>query len=384
MIEYRYENDRILGIGMILLTVFFYMAYITSQLAAGGKMLAFITGLDYVPALFIFAIIIVIYVTAAGMRGVAWTDTLQGLLMLVVAMTIIPTLIAYAGGMESITSNLAEINPSLLRGGSMDTATSFGAMISFMFVTHGFQGMGQPAAAQRLLIYDNPKAFKWGALLAGFMIMFMSTLMVLSGVLGRALFPDLASADNIVPTLIQTLYPTIIGAIFLSGILAAINSSANSYILCVSTAVVKDLILDHIKPDMKDETIGRLNKVVTFLAGALGLIFAIKPPDFIGLLVLYAWKGLGLGIGLPLIFGCMWKRATKQGAIASIIASMVVYIYVNGAYGSKLFGIGLDSGAWGVIAGIIAMGVVSLLTPPTKQDVLDAFFDEPQALNTAR
>lgn len=376
VIEYRYENNKPVSIIMIVLTIFFYMSYTTSQFAAGGRMLAFITGLDYIWALIIFAVIIVVYVTAAGMRGVAWTDTLQGILMLVVGISIVPTIIAYAGGMENITATLAEIDPMMLRGGEGGTATAFGVMISFMFLVNGLLGLGQPAGVQRLLVYDNPKTFKWGAVIAGFMVMFMSASMVLAGVMGRAIFPDLEVADNIIPTLIAAIMPKILAAIFLSGILAAINSSANSYMLCVSASIVKDLIADFIKPDIKDSTVSKLTTIVTLMVGGVSMVLAIKPPAFIGLMILYAWKGLGLCIGIPLVFGCLWKRANKYGALASIVVAMVSYMLIDKLFGSTFLGLDLDSSAWGLIFGAAAMIVVSLATPKTKQEVLDTFFDE--------
>lgn len=376
VIEYRYENNPLLAIALILITVFFYMSYIVSQLSAGARMMSFITGLDYIPGLLIFGGVIVFYVTIAGMRGVAWTDTMQGVLMLVVAVSIVPVILIYAGGMENITPTLQEIDPMLLRGGTADMATSIGAMVSFMYMTHGFEGMGQPAAVQRLLVYDSPKAFKWGAFTSGLLIMVMSSIMVLAGVLGRALFPTLDVADNIVPTIIQAAFPTVIAGIFLAGILSAINSSANSYMLCVSTSIVKDLVVDYVKKDISDEMVGKLTKYITLAVGVLGVVLAIKPPEFIGILVLYAWKGLGLCIGIPLVFGCLWKRANKYGAVASVICTLIAYVYIDNIYGTTLFGLGFDSAMWAFLLGAVVMVVVSLATPPTKQEVIDVFFDE--------
>ena len=376
VIEYRYENNKFLAITLVLLTAFFYMAYIVSQLAAAARVMSITMDMSYEVGLTIFAVVLIFYVSISGMRGVAWADTVQGFIMVTFVLSIIPMMALHAGGVGAMTSVIQDTKPELLRGGFDGTATAIGAMISFMFVTHAWQAAGQPASAQRLIIFSDIKTYRVSMLIAGFLMAFMSGFMVLAGTLGNAIFPGLEVADTIIPRLVMTIYPPALAGIAVAAILAGVNTSANGYMLVVSTNITKDLLIDYVKTDMTEPQVHRWSKIITALVGVVGLILAYNPPDFIGLLVLYAWRGLGLGVGIPLVFGCLWKGANKWGALSSVFVSLSVYLYIHATYGIHFLGLGMDPSTWGLVTGMITMVVVSLATKRTNQKVLDVFFDE--------
>ncbi len=150
--------------------------------------------------------------------------------------------------------------------------------------------------------------------------------MHLAGALGRAVLPDLAIPDQVIPTLMIQVLPPLAAGIFLAAPMAAIMSTINAQLLQSSATIVKDLFL-RVRPQHLDNEplLKRLSSAITLVLGMLLLLAAWNPPDMIIWLNLLAFGGLEAVFLWPLVLGLYWERANAAGALSSMIAGAGCY-----------------------------------------------------------
>jgi sodium/pantothenate symporter len=163
------------------------------------------------------------------------------------------------------------------------------------------------------------------------MVAFLMLGMHLAGALGRAIVPDIATPDQIMPTLMITVLPPVVAGIFLAGPMAAIMSTIDSQLIQASATLLKDLYLNYINPKAAegpeaDSRLPKLSLWVTGIFSALVFVAATNPPDMIIWLNLLAFGGMQAVFLWPLVLGLYWKKASATGAFASMVTGLGCYI----------------------------------------------------------
>ncbi|HBT11930.1 MAG TPA: sodium/panthothenate symporter, partial [Erwinia persicina] len=150
--------------------------------------------------------------------------------------------------------------------------------------------------------------------------------MHLAGALGRAVIPDLAIPDQVIPRLMIHVLPPLAAGIFLAAPMAAIMSTINAQLLQSSATIVKDLYL-RMRPHQLDNEplLKRLSSLVTLILGLLLLLAAWNPPEMIIWLNLLAFGGLEAVFLWPLVLGLYWEKANAAGALSSMITGAACY-----------------------------------------------------------
>jgi len=157
-------------------------------------------------------------------------------------------------------------------------------------------------------------------------------------------------------------------------------STADGLLLAIANALSHDLYYKIIDPKAETRTRLIVARVLLIVIGALGAFVAsFKLTGILGA-VAWAFDFACSGLFFPLVLGVWWKRANRQGAIAGMLAGLIagtLYLYMV-RWGGMEPWIGIDHLRFGIIGmpvSLIAMVVVSLLTPePDKetQDMVDA------------
>lgn len=141
--------------------------------------------------------------------------------------------------------------------------------------------------------------------------------------------------------------------------MAAIMSTVNALLILVSSTVVKDIYLNYIKPTASDAQIKKASFYVTTVIGIAVVLVALRPPDLLIWLNLFAFGGLESVFLWPVVFGLYWKTGNKYGAIASMIIGISSYIYIDQIMPSVL---GMHTVTLPIILSLVAFVVVSLVT----------------------
>lgn len=328
----RYQNRGVVILGSVSLILFFVAAMV-AQFIGGARLFEAATGVSYNVGLAIFAVTVIVYTTAGGFRAVVLTDAVQGIVMVIGTLALLVGIVNYGGGMTNIINTLKAADPALITPFGPGNFVSKPYILSF-WVLVGFGVIGLPHTAVRCMGYKDSKSMHRAMVVGTFVIGFLMLGMHLAGALGRAVLPGVTVGDLLMPQLTLKILPPVIAGLFLAGPLAAIMSTIDSQLILASAAIVKDLYLNYINPGIEtaqggSKRLQRISFYSTALIGIIVFLAAIKPPELIVWLNLFAFGGLEAAFLWPVILGLYWKRANAAGALASMAVGITAYIYFD-------------------------------------------------------
>lgn len=325
------DDAALRGLATLIILVF-YTSYIGAQLVGAGQILEATFGLDRTQGMLIGAVVVLAYTVLGGFLAVAWTDLVQGLLMAAVAL-VLPILgIIELGGIEGLTSALAAKAPAETAGGfspmlTMDAGKTgrafvFGVMVANL--SWGLGYFGQPHLLTRFMAIRKVSDLRLGTLIAMSWVLIAYWGAVFIGLVGvGVLGPDLAEPEQVMPLLAKALVPAWLAGIMISGAVAAMMSTADSQIMVASSSLVEDVYVKIVRGNRGGDSPARLVLLARLSAAIItgaALILAFTNQDLIYEMVSYAWAGLGAAFGPVLLLAIWWKRLTRGGAIAGMLA----------------------------------------------------------------
>lgn len=335
----RYNSPAVAILSAIAIIVFLFSA-MTAQWVGGGRLIESLTGLQYTTALFIFAISVLVYVIIGGFRAVAVTDAVQGAIMVVGTLVLLIGVIIAGGGIPAIMEDLLNENPRLVTPFGADGSLT-AAYVSSFWILVGVGVVALPQMAVRAMSYKNSRsmhrALVVGTIVTGFIMLNMH----LIGIFARPIMPGIDVGDKVIPLVALEVLPAWLAGIVLAAPMAAIMSTVDSLLLLVSSAIVKDVYINFIRPEATEKRIKQVSFSVTALLGVIVFLLALQPPELLIFLNLFSFGGLEAAFIWPVVLGLYWKYGNKYGAIASMIVGMLSYVglhFYNEANG-ELFGV---------------------------------------------
>ncbi|WP_042353996.1 sodium/pantothenate symporter [Bacillus rubiinfantis] len=326
----RYQSKAVvlLAAGSIIVFLFSSM---TAQWIGGARLVESLTGLPYTTALLIFAFSVLIFVIVGGFRAVALTDAVQGVVMFTGTLILLVATIKAGGGIPKIIADLAAENPNLISPfGAERTLTP--AYVSSFWVLVGIGVVGLPQITVRAMSYKNSKAMHNAIIIGTIVVGFIMLGMHLIGVFARPVLPGVKIGDTVMPLLSMKVLPPYLAGIVLAAPMAAIMSTVDALLILVSSAIVKDVYLNYIKPQATDNHVKKISFSVTAIIGLIVILLSLSPPNLIIWLNLFSFGGLESVFIWPVIFGLYWARGNKYGAIASMVLGMSSYIIFDRFY----------------------------------------------------
>lgn len=335
----RYNSPAVAILSAIAIIVFLFSA-MTAQWVGGGRLIESLTGLEYTTALFIFAASVLVYVVIGGFRAVAVTDAVQGAIMIVGTLVLLIGVIIAGGGIPAIMADLLDENPRLVTPFGADGSLS-AAYVSSFWILVGVGVVALPQMAVRAMSYKNSRsmhrALVVGTIVTGFIMLNMH----LIGIFARPVMPGIEVGDKVIPLVALEVLPPWLAGIVLAAPMAAIMSTVDSLLLLVSSAIVKDVYINFVRPDAAEKRIKQVSFGVTGLLGVIVFLLALQPPELLIFLNLFSFGGLEAAFIWPVVLGLYWKYGNKYGALASMIVGMLSYVglhFYNETNGA-LFGV---------------------------------------------
>ena len=350
---------RWIGLVVILSMV---TAYTAAQLTASGKAFDSFLGTGYTMGVWIGAAVILYYTTVGGFKAVAYSDVLQGVLMLscLIAMPVLG--IAAAGGWGAMFGALEAADPVLLRPMGAHGLTLPGVISAAGFVGVGLAFLGAPQLLTRFMSARDQRQIRGGGLIAVLCIIGFDVGAVFAGMAGRVLYPGLADPETVLPQMAAGLLPAVATGLVMVTVLAAIMSTADSVLILASSSVVRDIVQKVFRPDLAERTLAAMGKGVTVVIGAVAIVLALAEVRVIFWFVLFAWSGLAAAFTPVVLCSLFWARTTRAGAVAGMVAGFgttvawVVWL--------KPLTYDLYEMIPGFAAGFLATVAVSLVTDP--------------------
>ena len=372
-LEARFRDTRhvfqLIGLVVIVTMV---TAYAAAQFTAIGKAFASFLGTGYNAGVVIGAVIILFYTTVGGFKAVAYSDLLQGVLMFL-ALLVLPFVgMAAAGGWTSVMERLHLEDPTLLAPMGALGFTVAGVVSALGFVAVGFAFTAAPQLLVRWISARDRRQIVDGSLIAVVCIIVFDLGAVFAGIAGRALFPGLLDQEAILPMMASQLFPAVVTGIFLVVVLAASMSTVDSLLILASSSVVRDVIQKIWRPELPERQIALFGKLVTVLIGVAGVLLALGQVRLIFWFVLFAWSGLASAFAPVVLCSLFWKRTTREGAIAGMIAGFLAAVVWVVGLKERFYD--LYEMIPGFFVGFAVTITVSLLTqpPPGAEDEFDS------------
>ncbi|HAM14539.1 MAG TPA: sodium/panthothenate symporter [Eggerthellaceae bacterium] len=378
VIRERYQSNALAVLSALIMVLFFATTMI-AQFVGGAKLFEAVTGYSYLMGLAIFGVTCILFTTIGGFRGVAFTDALCGIAMIVGIVVLAGGILSAGGGYEHIMDTIAANHPEMmepLSGGNMPIGLYF-----TQWLLVGVFTFCLPQSVVRTMSYKDTKslhrAMIWGTVICGAMMIGVTALGVLSaGILPGTLADYGGSVDNIIPAAIVQSLPPWLAGIAIIGPIAASISTVSSLLIASSSAIIKDLWLHHAEASGRmpaDKTVVRSSQVITFVIGIVVFVLSIVPPDVIWRINMFAFGGLETAFCWVLVGALFWKRANATGALLSMGGGTLAYC-VTMALGLKVAG--LHQITIGIAVALVLMVVGSLASRPTDRSALEAFFPE--------
>jgi len=270
----------------------------------------------------------------------------------------------------------------------------FSLAISFFFMW-AISGAGQPGNMVRLMAFRNSLTLSRAIFTVSIYYTLIYFPLVIIFCCARLLLPGLdQESDRIMPAMAVAITGNA-GAPWLAGLLvaapfAAIMSTVDSFLLVISSALVRDLYQRNINPAASERTIKRLSYGFTLIVGFCATAVALYPPTFLQDIIVYTGGGLAAVFLIPVAMGLYWPRTTLPGAIAAMLggfaAHLSLYLVPFAAQLSRVWQgqpagafrplrpLGFDPVLWGLVASLVAGVAVTLLSGPPPERLVRRYF----------
>ncbi len=386
--RYRDKKNILMAISATMIIIFF-IPYTASGFAACGKLFNSLFGINYQLAMVISAIVIVAYTATGGFLAASTTDLIQSIVMTIALFVVMIFGINVAGGLDTVIENAAALPGylSLKQSYSVadNAATSYGALTVLSGLAWGFGYMGMPHILLRFMAIEDKNKLKQSRRIATVWVIISMAVAIFIGVVGYSMskvgaIPVLeGSASETIIVEIANLLSTngvifaLIAGVILAGIIAATMSTSDSQLLSASSSVSQNLMRTCFKIEMSEKKAMIVARVSVLIISLIAVFIARDPNSSVFGIVSFAWAGFGGTFAPVVIMALFWKRSNLQGALAGmLVGGSTIFIW---KYLVKPMG-----GIWGTyellpafFLGIIAIVVVSLLTPPPSKEITDEF-----------
>jgi SSS family transporter len=337
------------------------LGYLGTQILAIGVVLVTVLNIDLVPALAIGLGVLAFYSVAGGMIAGVYTDLFQGVLMTVASLAVTYYAITTAGGMSEISRTLWDMDPEFI--GPWGTSGPLTALSWFLLF--GLGGVGQPHVITKFLMLRDIHSLRWGPVLTGCCYALLSLLWMSVGLAMRTLvetgkLPALESPDLAAPVFLVNYTPEWLAGLVFAGLLAAIMSTADSFLNIGAAAIVHD-----IPTALRGRPLDRQllwTRAATALLLLASTLFALYMENLIALLGTFGWGTFAAAIVPSVAIGLNWKRATGAACVASIALSLVLNFALEllARHGIYTLPYGMNVGCFSLLLSLIVFTGVSL------------------------
>jgi sodium/proline symporter len=351
-----YESARPIA-GTVLLANAW--VYLIMQLVGAGLLVTTITGVSYDYMIWVIGGVFILYTVMGGLISVAWTDLIQGTLMVATVAVALAYMTLDLGGITAINTQFAAIDPGNVAPLGQGTYTLLGMLASIV----AFFGtiFTSQATIIRINATDSVRTAKIHLAFGGLILsIFYAMLITLGGATTVALETAGLGVDNVdraFPVLITEYVPTGVGTVIIVAILSGILSTTDTRLHACGVTTARDIYSYFMDDEVTDRKLMRVSRISTILFGIAATAVAVNPPGTI--ISLYNWRAILLtsAVLVPVYVALYARNTPGKAVLSSIIAG-------------TLFGVGWDAlgdpfGApaafLGVGAAIVALAVGSVV-----------------------
>jgi Na+/proline symporter len=261
---------------------------------------------------------------------------------------------------------------------------AIGSAISF-FIFWPFAATGQASNMVRLLSFKDSRTLRYSIVTVTIYYFVIYFALVVIFCCARVLMPGMeVDPDRTMPEFANYLSVSA-GIPWLAGVLvaapfAAVMSSVDSFLLVVSSAVVRDFYQGHINRDAPERTVRLLSYSVTVIVGVLAVVVALNPPTYLQDLIVFATGGIAACFFVPMVLALYWPSMTSQATVAGMLGGTLTHVALT-YWGYIVYGrfqpyelMGLNPFLWDLVGSAAACLIVVALGPKPDPELVKRFF----------
>ena len=362
--RYHDEKNILMCIAAVVIIIFF-IPYTASGFAACGKLFSTLFGVNYIPAMVISAIVIVLYTAMGGFLAASTTDLIQGIVMSIALLIIVFFGIHIAGGFDAVMDNARSMTGYLSLTMTHDpvskTASPYGFLTICSTLAWALGYFGMPHILLRFMAIEDHNKLKLSRRIAVIWVVIAMGVAILIGIIGNAM-----TKVGAVPLLEGSASETIIVCI-------SDMSTADSQLLAASSSISHNLLGGFFRVNISEKAAMQAARISVLVISVIAAFIARDPNSSVFGIVSFAWAGFGAAFGPVVLTALFWRRSNKQGALAGmIVGGVMVFVW---KYLIRPMG-----GIWGIyellpafLLALAAIIIVSLATQAPEQAVLEEY-----------
>jgi len=323
------------------------LAILAGQLIAGAAVLEVVAGLPRWQGVAIGGVAMTLYFTAGGLLSSAWVNAVQLVVLIVGLLIALPLAWSSVGGAAAITAApgvpASYWNP-------LYSAGAFSGWTMLILLGPGF--VVSPGLVQKAYGAASIRALKIGIGVAGAGSLLFSFLPVLLGMAARVNHPDIASQNLVLPTVMMTELPVLIGALALAAVFSAEVSTCDAILFMLSTSASRDVYQRFMNPSASPDQVLRVARLAALAGGVLGVLLAVQLATIVDALRIF-YSVLIATLFVPVVAALLSPRASSRDAITSIACGMLAMVAVY--FGTDRAG-WADPGLWGLAGSALGFG----------------------------
>ena len=365
--------SRGLSAMLAVLTLAAFVPYVTIQMRGAGIVIEAVTDgrIPLAAGAAVAYAIVLVYVLSSGVSAVGWTNTFQGVVMLIIAWALGIYLPYHLyGGVGPMFEQIMAERPELLSlpgltgsgepwsWGGYSTAilaSAIGVTMWPHLFMKAYTARSDKIIRRTVILFPTFQLFLIPVFLIGF-----------AGVL----FPESPDqADFILPFLVlRSELPALVVGLFCAGALSASMSTGDALLHGAASVVVEDGVQPFCK--LSDKAQRLLMRILVVLVGAVAYLFALV-EGFSLVDLLLASYGIICQYMPAMLAALYWRRATTAGVVSGLLVGSAVSVFFF--LMPELKPLGMHEGILGLIVHIPVLLVVSLRGTPQDDEHVEGY-----------
>jgi solute:Na+ symporter, SSS family len=339
------QYDSHVALAASILIVIAWLGVIAGQIIAAGKIFSALGIGSPQLWMIIFTLTFIFYVILGGQDAVIRTDILQVVIIYIGILAALGVTIWQTGGFGGLHNSIPADRFSF------PLSSGFGVkeLVTYLVIIGSTYIVG-PDMYSRLFSSKDSRTARKSTFWAAALLVPLAFAITLIGMGALALFPDI-TAEQAFPTIIQSVFPPLVGGLVIAALISAVMSSADATVLSASVILTTDIIA-RVRPSLSEKHILLFSRIGVLVLGLVSLGLALVLKGVINAL-LFAYTIYTCGIILPIAIG-FYKhkiKVTPAGALAAIIGGGLLGL------ASKIWKVPyLDLGAF-FLSGILLLSV---------------------------
>lgn len=313
------------------ISLYFITLYVCSGLISGAKLLDEVFDLDqsgtgHNMAILITLLAVLSYTFIGGFLAVSRTDVFQALIMLGGFVIIPLTLMVIS---NNPFEGLGSAAPGFWNPFTDTDGETLGLLTYVSALGWGLGSFGSLRLLARFMAMKDEDqipqstyiAVGWGSLM--FFLGLLMGLVAAPALAARGVgIPD---AERLYLVVSSVFFHPIVGGLLLTGVVAAVMSTADSQLLLASAIASSDVPwLKRITEQMRTGGRVAMGRLLLVTVGTLAAVVSIVSPDSVFALVSLAWGGMGAAFGPVTVLSLYWRRFNLAGAFTGLISGTAV------------------------------------------------------------